>query len=462
MPRFVSYLKFAPKSVCGWHLRFGAAARLTPPWKKAHTLREEGKLNEDRKRFIKCSVMGLEFNWVDRFTDYAPDSTFTTELVKGPLPRCRHIRTFDPEERGTIMSDELHYRPPGGVLGQTLLAGYIGWQLRQLFRFRHRRAMYDLTQIDPYKNKGSLKVAISGASGDIGQNLAAFLNAGGHEVWRLVRRKPYPNTREIFWNPDTQEIDSRKLSDMDAVIHLAGLNIGEEGWSSARKSLLLNNRQAGAALISDTLARLKKGPETLIVASAIGYYGHQPGKILTEDSATGHGFAPLLCQTIEEATASAHKAGIRVVQARFGVVLSYRGHFLRQLLPGFQWGMGAALGDGYQYLSWVAQDDVLYALHHILHTRSLKGPVNITAPLPVTNRDFSDSLARVLGRPRFLRLPRGLVRFLFGQMGDELLLADACVLPDKLRDSGFIHSFPTLDLALRWTLGKLPPLTQER
>jgi NAD dependent epimerase/dehydratase family enzyme len=135
---------------------------------------------------------------------------------------------------------------------------------------------------------------------------------------------------------------------------------------------------------------------------------------------------------------------------------------MRKLLPSYKFGAGAMLGDGYQYLSWVAQDDVLYALHHILHTRSLKGPVNITAPLPVTNRDFSDSLARVLGRPRLLSLPAWLVRFIFGQMGDELMLADACVVPDKLRHSGFNYTFPLLDPALRWTLGKLPPLTQER
>lgn len=462
MPRFLSYLKFSPKTVFDWHLRFGAAQRLTPPWEQSRLLREEGKPEEGRKRFYKIGFAGLEFDWVDRFADYAPDSTFTTELAKGPLKQFRHIRTFDVEERGTILTDELHYKLPGSFVGQGLLAGYFRQRMKRLFRFRQRRVVYDLAHLEEYKNKPRLKIAVSGASGDIGQHLVPFLNACGHEVWRLVRRKPYPNTREIFWNPDTQEIDAKKLAEMDAVIHLAGLNIGEEAWSAARKTLLLNNRQAGAALLSNTLATLKKGPETLIVASAIGYYGHQPGKILNEDALSGSGFASLLCHTIEDSTAVAHKAGIRVVHARLGVVLSYRGHFMRKLLPSYKFGAGAMLGDGYQYLSWVAQDDVLYALHHILHTRSLKGPVNITAPLPVTNRDFSDSLARVLGRPRLLALPAWLVRFIFGQMGDELMLADACVVPDKLRHSGFKFTFPMLDSALRWTLGKLPPLTQER
>lgn len=462
MPRFVSYLKLAPKTVFGWHLRFGAAARLTPPWEKARTLREEGKVDEGRKRFIKIGLAGFELDWVDRFIDYAPESSFTTELAKGPLPQFRHIRTFDTEERGTVLTDEVHYRLPGSVLGQALLGGYVKRRLRKLFRFRHRRAGYDLAHLEQYKSKPHLKIAVTGASGDIGQALVPFLNTCGHEVWRLVRRKPYPNTREIFWNPETGEIDDKKLAEMDAVIHLAGLNIGEAAWSSERKTRLLENRKVGAELLSDTLARLKKGPETLIVASAIGYYGHQPGKVLNEESLPGNGFAPLLCQTIEESTASAYKAGVRVVHARLGVVLSHRGQFMKKMLPSFKAGAGAMLGDGYQYLSWVAQDDALYALHHILHTRALKGAVNITAPLPVTNRDFADSLARVLGRPRLFNIPAWLVRWLFGQMGEELMLADACVVPDKLRDSGFKHSFPMLDGALRWTLGKLPPLSQER
>lgn len=462
MPRFVSYIKLAPKVVFGWHLRFGAAQRLTPPWERARIQREEGKADENRKRFSKIGFCGLEFDWVDRFADYATDSSFTTELVKGPLPQFRHIRTFDPEERGTILTDELHYRLPGGVFGHAFFGHYLKRRMKCLFRFRHRRALYDLNHLEQYKSKPSLKIAVTGASGDIGQALVPFLNACGHEVWRLVRRKPYPNTREIFWNPETGEIDERKLVEMDAVIHLAGLNIGDEAWSSERKTRLLENRKLGAELLSDTLARLKKGPETLIVASAIGYYGHQAGKVLNEESLPGSGFAPLLCQTIEESTASAHKAGIRVVHARLGVVLSYRSHFMKKLLPSFKAGMGAVIGDGYQYLSWVTQDDVLYALHHILHTKALKGPVNVTAPIPVTNRDFADSLARVLNRPRFFTLPAKLVRWMFGQMGDELMLSDACVVPDKLRESGFKHCFPLLDPALRWTLGKLPPLSQER
>lgn len=462
MPRFVSFIKLAPKTVFGWHLRFGAHGRLTPPWEKARLLREEGKADEGRKRFSKIGFCRLEHDWVDRFADYAPDSTFTTELVKGPLPQLRHIRTFDGEDNGTVLTDELHYRLPGHVFGQILFGRYFKHRLARMFRFRHRRAGYDLAHLEQYKSKAPLKIAVSGASGDIGQALVPFLNTCGHEVWRLVRRKPYPNTREIAWNPETGEIDEKKLAEMDAVIHLAGLNVGEEAWSSERKVRLLENRKAGAELLSDTLARLRKGPETLIVASATGYYGHQPGKVLDEDALPGNGFAPLLCQAIEESTASAHKVGIRVVHARLGVVLSYRGHFMKKLLPGYKCGFGAMLGDGYQYLSWVTQDDVLYALHHILHTRSLKGAVNITAPLPVTNRDFSDSLARVLNRPRFFSIPARLVRWLFGQMGDELMLADACVVPDKLRDSGFRHTFPMLDGALRWTLGKLPPLSQER
>lgn len=304
-----------------------------------------------------------------------------------------------------------------------------------------------------FADRPRLRIAVSGASGLIGRQLTAFLTTGGHEVLPLVRRPP--REHEIYWDPERQEIELSRLEGLDAVIHLAGENIGAGRWNAERKAAVLESRRKGTLLLSEALAKLQQPPRVLLTASAIGYYGNRGDEPLTEESPAGEGFLTEVCQVWEGATEPAKKAGIRVVNLRLGVVLTSSGGALAQMLPPFRAGVGGVIGNGQQVISWVALDDVIGAFYHALFTESLAGPVNVTSPTAVTNAEFTRVLGRVLGRPTIVPLPAPAIRLLFGEMGQSLLLEGARVLPAKLERSGFQFLYPDLEAALRLELGHL-------
>jgi len=295
-----------------------------------------------------------------------------------------------------------------------------------------------------------MQIAITGSSGLIGSALIPVLEQRGHAVSRVVR--PTSHAKGIQWNPATGEIDLVGLEGHDAVVHLAGESIGGL-WTQAKKRRIRESREQGTSLIATSFQKLQRPPGTLISASATGYYGDRPAdERLTENSPSGAGFLAETTEAWEHAAKPAEAAGARVVNTRFGLVLSGKGGALRPVVPIFRAGLGGRLGSGRQIWSWVAIDDVVGAITFALETAALRGPVNVVAPLPVTNLAFTRTLGRVLRRPTVFSAPGFLLKAVGGQMAEELLLSGARVVPEKLKAADFDFQYPELEAALRHIL----------
>jgi uncharacterized protein len=284
-----------------------------------------------------------------------------------------------------------------------------------------------------------VKVAVSGTSGLLGNALVRGLAAEGHEVLRLVRRRPEAHD-EILWYP---QVDTDRLRGVDAVIHLVGETLAGR-WTAHQREAIRESRVVGTRMLASALAHMSDGPKTLLCASATGYYGSRGDTELREESPPGQGFLATVYRDMEAAAAPAVSTGLRVAQLRFGVLQSTEAGGLAILLPMFRLGFGIRVGHGRQWVSWIALSDAVRAVLYVLGS-TMSGAVNVVAPNPVTNREYADTLASVLHRPRLLVLPPQLARRYFGAgLADEVLLASARVLPTKLLASGFRFEHPTL------------------
>lgn len=294
------------------------------------------------------------------------------------------------------------------------------------------------------------KILVSGVSGPIGTALLPTLKSSGVEITRLMRvvaGTSRSNAEEhVPWDP-TQPISPDEVSGFDAVIHLAGESIVGR-WTPAKKAKIRDSRVLGTRNLAQALARAKDKPVVFISGSAIGYYGNRGDELLKEDSSPGTGFLPEVCREWEAATRPAAEAGIRTVQIRTGVVLSPKGGALGKMLLPFKLGVGGRLGDGRQWMSWIDVEDMVGAIHHILKTDLLHGPVNLVAPRPVTNAEFTQTLAKTLSRPAILPVPAFAAKLAFGEMGEEVLLASQRVEPTRLIMSGYPFRFRELRASL--------------
>lgn len=293
-----------------------------------------------------------------------------------------------------------------------------------------------------------MKILVTGASGLVGTALSPALKAAGHEVYRLVRSAPNSAAGEISWDPEQGTIDAASLEGMDAVIHLAGENVSEGRWTDEKKRRIRESRSKGTRLLSETLAQLKKKPRTLLSASATGFYGDRGDEVLTEQSASGSDFLSEVCREWELATQPAAQSGIRVANLRFGVILTGKGGALKKMLTPFKLGVGGKLGSGEQYMSWIALEDAVGAILFALETESLRGPVNVVAPHPVTNLEFTKTLGGALSRPTIFSIPKFAARLAFGEVADALLLSSARVEPLRLKEAGFQFKYPELEAAM--------------
>jgi uncharacterized protein (TIGR01777 family) len=298
-----------------------------------------------------------------------------------------------------------------------------------------------------------MNILVSGSTGLIGSELVPFLNTKGHTVRRLKRSKSGSREAEAYWNPDKDKIDLPGLEGHDAVVHLAGENIAGI-WTEEKKRKIRKSRVNGTRLLSKSLAELIRPPKALVCASAIGIYGSRGDEILTEESSPGEGFLAEVCREWEAATRPAADKGIRVINVRFGVVLSPEGGALKAMLTPFRMGVGGPIGSGRQYISWIAVDDAVGAVYHAMMSENLEGPVNIVSPNPVTNSEFTKTLGRVLNRPTLLWIPEFALRLLAGEMAEEMFLASTRVLPNKLSGSAYKFRHPELNGALKHLLGK--------
>lgn len=293
-----------------------------------------------------------------------------------------------------------------------------------------------------------MNILISGASGLLGSALVPFLTTGGHRIISLVRREPGPGKNEVFWNPVSGCLDPEELIGIDAVIHLAGENISRGRWTKKKKKKIMESRTRGTDLVARTIANLKPRPKVLVCASAIGYYGNRGSRILAEEDKPGDDFISRVCCAWEKATGPASEKGIRVVLARLGIVLTPAGGALAKFLLPFKMSLGGRIGSGNQYMSWISIDDAIGAIYYALSDSRLQGPVNVVSPKPVTNIDFTKTLGKVLSRPTIFSVPAWAIKFLFGEMGRELLLSSTRVKPQKLLETGYRFRHPDLEKAL--------------
>jgi uncharacterized protein (TIGR01777 family) len=387
------------------------------------------------------------------YREVVPGIGFVDEQVDGPFARWRHHHQFEAlgPDRSSML-DRVEYVPPFGEAGAMLGGGYLSRELQRTFRYRHDVTTADLYSHQRHAGIPRRTVALSGATGLIGTQATALLRSGGHAVRPLVRRAA--GAGEIAWDPASGRVDLAAMEGVDAVIHLAGESIAGGRWSPERKDRIRESRVQGSRAIAEAVVRLRRRPEVLITASAVGIYGDRGDEVLDEASALKDGFLAEVGRAWEDATAPAAEAGIRIVHLRFGIVLSPAGGALARMLPPFLLGAGGPIGSGRQWMSWISIDDAVEVIHEALFDSRLAGPVNATAPEPVQNREFAGALGRVLGRPSVVPAPAFALRALFGELADETLLASQRVLPSRLQRLGFRFRHPTVESAFRHVLGR--------
>ncbi len=442
------------EEVFDWHTRSGAFQRLTPPWEEVRIRSQDTGIQEGSRVVLGLKKGPAELRWEVEHTEFQENRRFVDEQRSGPFAHWRHEHRFEPLTDGrTAVEDVVDWAPPLGSLGRTFSEGFIRRTLQRLFAFRGRRLANDLELHRRYRRTGALKVAVTGSTGMIGSALVHFLRSGGHQVTR-VSRSQKEGGDWVHWDPAAGEIDAGGLEGMDAVVHLAGEPIAGIRWTRAKKEAILRSREDGTALLSRTLAELDRPPRTLISASGVDYYGDRGDEPLNEGAAPGTGFLADVCRRWEKATHPARAVGIRTVHLRTGLVLSPSGGVLGTILLPFKLGLGGRLGSGRQYASWIDLDDHVGLILHLLGTPEVRGAVNSTAPNPVPNASFTDTLGRVLGRMTILPAPALAIEALLGQMGRELLLQGQRVLPEKALSSGYAFLFEDLEDSLRHQLGR--------
>jgi uncharacterized protein (TIGR01777 family) len=443
-----------------WHVRPGAFERLTPPWETVQILDRQGGIEDGGQVVLAVRAGGMHRRWVARHHDHEPGRQFCDTQVEGPFARWEHRHRFLPDGPARcFQEDEIEYALPFGALGSWLGSAFVRRKLQGLFRYRHQITAQDLALRQKYNGDRPMNILVTGSTGLIGSSLVPFLTTGGHRVVRLVRTLDLSGKDAVYWNPAERQLDASRLEGLDAVVHLAGENIAACRWNAEQKARIRDSRVESTRLLSQALGQLKNPPHVLISASAVGYYGSRADSCLEESSTSGDGFLAETCREWEAATNPAASAGIRVANLRLGVVLSPAGCALASMLTPFRLGLGGPIGSGAQFMSWIALDDVLGAIYHALATREVQGPVNAVAPHPVTNREFTKTLGRVLWRPTLFPMPAFVARLIFGEMAEELLLASARVQPRALLSRGYQFRFPTLEPALRHLLGReaVPP-----
>lgn len=298
-----------------------------------------------------------------------------------------------------------------------------------------------------------MRILIAGATGLVGTALAEELRADGHAVGQLVRPGGTARAGDVRWDPVSGSVDVAGMEGADVVVCLSGAGIGDGRWTPERKKVLRSSRVDATRVLVESLAQMKRKPRVFVAASAIGYYGDRGDEILTESSAAGNDFLALLARDWEAEAMRAESSGIRTVIVRFGVILSAKGGALPRMLTPFKLGAGGRLGSGKQWMSWVALEDVVGIIRAAIANEDIRGPVNMVAPNPVRNVEFTRALASALHRPAIFPAPAFVLRVVLGEMADGLLLSSQRVRPERMMAAGYDYRMADLDAALRNILG---------
>jgi uncharacterized protein (TIGR01777 family) len=489
-----------------YHARAGAFERLMPPWQQMRLLARPLSDNPDypllgigagvdlRVRLTPPGLPPIFAPMRARHVGFDAGRFFADEQLEGPFAAWKHTHTFLSAEGHTnqsILHDQADFALPGGGLGWALAKGAASRELERLFSYRHAR-----TRLDLWRGGNTLhsmsgqsgadsglghaprpqRIAISGANGLIGSQLWSYWSTAGHTIAKLVRRQPEANStdassgvQEIFFQPGAGtnggQLDSAALEAFgaDAVVHMAGEPIGTGRWTPEKLEAIRSSRVEGTKLLCRALAESRHKPSTLIVASGIHFYGDRGDDELAEDSGVGSGFLSEVSRDWEQATEPARAAGIRVVLLRIGMVVTPRGGFLAEALPYFNLGLGAVPGNGKQWYSWIALEDVVNVCDTMLHHEWLKGAYNVVSPTPMRARDFCAEIAQHTERPLAMNVPAPLLKLIFGKKS-EVLTTSTRAMPERLRQAGFRHSYPSLREALDWEMGvfsKSDPMSSE-
>lgn len=459
--------------VWDWHVRPGALPRLNPPWVEVEFDKAEG-IHDGAETVLYPKIGPVKVKWVARHKDYIDGRQFHDSTIEGPMSKWEHTHKFDsipqdPESEADTtsgsmrMTDHVEYTMPMGPLGSIAHGLFAERDIHRMFDYRHRLLADDIADHWADRENKKLTVALSGSTGLVGSSLSAYLTTGGHAVRPIARVKPgsTPEPNAITWDTSNHIVDAAAMEGCNAVVHLAGESIMGR-WTDEKKRRVRDSRVHGTRAVCEAIAKMQTKPDVLVCASAIGYYGERGSEELTEDSTPGTGFMPEVCKAWEDACQPARDAGVRVVNLRIGIVLTPAGAALKQMLPLFKLALGGKLGSGEHYWSWISHEDLIAAIHHCIRNENLTGPVNATAPNPVTNAQFTDALGEVLHRPTLLPVPKFGPSLLFGQeMADALLFGSIRVLPAKLEAENFTFRHPTLRHALAELLGRQNPYSND-
>lgn len=437
-----------------WHERPGAFSRLSPPWDTPTVLEHTGGIRDGARVVLRVNAGPVPTTWRIEHRDYIENRQFVDVLTEGPFARFVHTHRFSADgPTASILEDHIEYALPAGALGDLFGHGYAEETLSRVFAYRHELLLADLARHQMFAMLPRQRIAITGATGFIGSQLAAFLTTGGHDVIHIGRGHPKPGTLDVPWDPHRGLLDPRALEGVDAVVHLAGASISDR-WSSAQREAIRTSRVEGTTLLAKSLAQLERKPRVLVSGSAIGIYGSRGNDTLDESSERGTDYLANVAQAWEASTDAAERAGIRVVHARTGIVQGAAGGALAKQLPLFRAGVGGELGDGTQWLSPIALDDEIGALHFCLMREDVRGPVNLTAPAALTNSEYTRILAHVLHRPSFARVPAFVLRLVLGEeMANLTVLASQRVVPRALTQAGFAFRLSTVEAMLRFECG---------
>lgn len=452
-----------------WHEHSSAFNRLSPAWDRTEMLSTQG-IREGGQAVIALPAPWGRLLWTAEHFDVRRGREFSDRQLSGPFYSWLHRHSFAALTEHTCeLHDDLEYELPLSPLSDVVAGWFVRSQLSRMFAYRQRILCNDLSfwqslsatnrsAAQTVEGNRPMRILLTGSGGMIGKELAAFLSMGGHQVIGLSRQGRDPQTNVQWDLTESSPINAAALLDgrpLDAVIHLAGEGIADKRWSAAQKQRLEKSRVQATENLIAGLAAMKLSPRVFISASGIGYYGDAGDTVLNESSPRGEGF---LAELAERWEASSQKAAAllsaRCVQLRMGAVLTARGGALQKMLLPFQLGLGGRLGNGRQWMSWVALDDVLYATAFALQNENISGPVNLVSPEHVTNAEFSKTLGRVLQRPAVLPAPSFALRVALGEMAEDLLLASQRAMPQALLDAGFAFRFARLEDALRHTLGR--------
>jgi len=436
-----------------WHAREGAINRLTPPWAPLSLISRKGKgIDCGVQVKFRMKVMGIPMIWEAEHVEHKENELFRDRQVRGPFALWEHLHLFHTKgKNAAVMEDRVTFKLPMGILSLPFY-GHARKELKRIFSYRHRVLKADMeNRVGRIRKQ---RILVSGASGTIGKALVPFLRTCGHEIIRLVRDSENNAQDALYWDPYKNILDLDAAGPIDAVISLNGVDISRGKWTEKQKKLIVDSRVIPTRVLVDKMRAMKQPPSVFISSSAIGLYGEGADSELTEETPMGDSFISHVCDQWETASLGAARGGIRTVQLRIGVVLTPAGGALERMFIPFFLGLGTRLSHGRQYMSWISMDDALGGILHILEEKEVHGPVNLTAPVPVTNKKFTQTLGRVLSRPAFFVMPGPIARLLWGDMGRETLLTSARVLPQKLIQSGYEFTHSRLEAALRHLLGR--------